>query len=85
LKIAIPDDYQNVALSIADWSAVAKKAEITGYLSEGAIQPTIAKVFPLCDAAEAVRHLIEEPAVWARADAGGGPTIQGHLVDISPG
>src|SRR5258705_7522421 len=29
LKIAILDDYQNVALSIADWSAVAKKAEIT--------------------------------------------------------
>src|SRR6266478_4583081 len=29
MKIAILDDYQNVALSIADWSAVAKKAEIT--------------------------------------------------------
>src|SRR5712675_3277324 len=29
VKIAILDDYQNVALSIADWSAVAKKAEIT--------------------------------------------------------
>jgi phosphoglycerate dehydrogenase-like enzyme len=29
LKIAILDDYQNVALSIVDWSAVAKKAEIT--------------------------------------------------------
>jgi phosphoglycerate dehydrogenase-like enzyme len=29
LKIAILDDYQNVALAIADWSAVAKKAEIT--------------------------------------------------------
>jgi phosphoglycerate dehydrogenase-like enzyme len=29
LKIAILDDYQNVALSIADWSAVAKKADIT--------------------------------------------------------
>src|SRR6267154_2442905 len=29
VKIAILDDYQNVALNIADWSAVAKKAEIT--------------------------------------------------------
>jgi phosphoglycerate dehydrogenase-like enzyme len=29
VKIAILDDYQNVALSIADWSSVAKKADIT--------------------------------------------------------
>jgi phosphoglycerate dehydrogenase-like enzyme len=29
VKIAILDDYQNVALSSADWSAVAKKADIT--------------------------------------------------------
>ena len=29
MKIAILDDYQNVALSSADWSAVAKKADIT--------------------------------------------------------
>src|SRR6266446_5525544 len=29
VKIAILDDYQNVALSIADWSALARKAEIT--------------------------------------------------------
>ena len=29
MKIAILDDYQNVALSIADWSAVARKADIT--------------------------------------------------------
>jgi phosphoglycerate dehydrogenase-like enzyme len=29
LKIAILDDYQNVALSSADWSAVAEKADIT--------------------------------------------------------
>ena len=39
--------------------AAAQKTLI-GYLSEGAIQPTIAKVFPLSDAAKAVRHLIEE-------------------------
>jgi phosphoglycerate dehydrogenase-like enzyme len=29
VKIAILDDYQNVALSIADWSAVARRADIT--------------------------------------------------------
>src|SRR5260370_16388660 len=29
VKIAILDDYQNVALSSADWSAVAKRADIT--------------------------------------------------------
>jgi phosphoglycerate dehydrogenase-like enzyme len=29
VKIAILDDYQNVALSLADWSAVVKKADIT--------------------------------------------------------
>ena len=29
MKIAILDDYQNVALSVADWSAVAKRADIT--------------------------------------------------------
>ena len=39
--------------------AAAQKTLI-GYLSEGAIQPTIAKVFPLSAAAEAVRHLIED-------------------------
>ncbi len=32
---------------------------LTGYLAEGAIQPTIAKVFPLSEAAEAVRHLMQ--------------------------
>ena len=29
MRIAILDDYQNVALSVTDWSAVAKKADIT--------------------------------------------------------
>jgi hypothetical protein len=29
MKIAILDDYQNVALTLADWSRVAGKAEIT--------------------------------------------------------
>jgi phosphoglycerate dehydrogenase-like enzyme len=29
VKIAILDDYQNVALDLADWSAVAGRAEIT--------------------------------------------------------
>jgi NADPH:quinone reductase-like Zn-dependent oxidoreductase len=38
--------------------AAAQKA-LLGYLSEGRIKPTIAKVFPLSEAAEAVRHLME--------------------------
>ena len=29
MKIAILDDYQNVALEMADWSAVSKRADIT--------------------------------------------------------
>ncbi|HWY25764.1 MAG TPA: zinc-binding alcohol dehydrogenase family protein, partial [Nevskia sp.] len=38
--------------------AAANEA-ILGYLQEGALQPTIGKVFPLAEAAEAVRYLIE--------------------------
>ena len=29
MKIAIPDDYQNVALEMVDWSALSESAEIT--------------------------------------------------------
>jgi hypothetical protein len=29
MKVAILDDYQNVALRLADWSAVRRHAEIT--------------------------------------------------------
>jgi NADPH:quinone reductase len=38
----------------------AAREVLLGYLKEGALQPTIAKVFPLSDAAEAVRYLIED-------------------------
>jgi NADPH2:quinone reductase len=38
--------------------AAAQRA-LLGYLSEGSIEPTIAKVFPLSEAAEAVRHLMQ--------------------------
>ena len=38
--------------------AAAQKA-LLGCLSKGAIQPAIAKAFPLSEAAEAVRYLIE--------------------------
>jgi NADPH:quinone reductase-like Zn-dependent oxidoreductase len=31
-----------------------------GFLAEGALQPTIARVFSLSEAPEAVRHLIED-------------------------
>ncbi|MFM0502729.1 quinone oxidoreductase family protein [Paraburkholderia caffeinilytica] len=39
---------------------VAARQALWGYLNEGALQPTIAKIFALSDAAEAVRYLIEE-------------------------
>ena len=29
MKIAILDDYQNVALRMADWTAISKRAEVT--------------------------------------------------------
>ena len=32
MKIAILDDYQNVALTMADWSALAERAEITVFM-----------------------------------------------------
>jgi NADPH:quinone reductase-like Zn-dependent oxidoreductase len=38
--------------------AAAQRA-LLRYLSEGSIRPTVAKVFPLSEAAEAVRHLME--------------------------
>jgi len=31
MKIAIPDDYQNVALEMVDWSALSESAEITAF------------------------------------------------------
>src|SRR5258707_6369201 len=45
--------------------ATAQKTLI-GYLSEGAIQPTIAKEFPLSDSADAGRQLIEDPPFCPR-------------------
>lgn len=38
----------------------AADATILGYLQEGALQPAVGKVFPLAEAAEAVRYLIED-------------------------
>jgi len=38
----------------------AAMATLQGYLGEGALQPTIGKVFPLSEASEAVRFLIED-------------------------
>ena len=46
--------------AFAPETLAAAQKTLIGYLSEGAIRPTIAKVFPLSDAAEAVRHLIED-------------------------
>jgi NADPH2:quinone reductase len=46
--------------AFAPETLAAAQKTLIGYLSEAAIQPTIAKVFPLSDAADAVRHLIED-------------------------
>ena len=45
--------------AFAPETLVAAQKELLGYLAEGSIKPTIAKVFPLSEAAEAVRHLME--------------------------
>jgi NADPH:quinone reductase-like Zn-dependent oxidoreductase len=41
-------------------TVAAAREVLLEYLKEGALQPTIAKVFPLSEAAEAVRYLIED-------------------------
>jgi NADPH:quinone reductase-like Zn-dependent oxidoreductase len=45
--------------AFAPETLAAAQKELLGYLAEGSIKPTIAKVFPLSEAAEAVRHLME--------------------------
>src|SRR5258708_31347888 len=48
VKIAILADYQNVALSIADWAAVAKKADITVFNDHiGQTAPLVARLLPV--------------------------------------
>jgi hypothetical protein len=42
-KIAILDDYQNVALTMADWSAVATRAEITVFSDHLAEREAVVK------------------------------------------
>ena len=37
----------------------AAQAALLGYLAEGALQPTVSKVFPMPQAPEALRYLIE--------------------------
>jgi phosphoglycerate dehydrogenase-like enzyme len=47
MKVAILDDYQNVALGLADWSAVASRAEITvfnDHLADSAV--LVARLLP---------------------------------------
>jgi len=41
-------------------TVAAAREVLLGYLKAGDLQPTIAKVFPLSDAPEAVRYLIED-------------------------
>src|SRR5437667_5775460 len=47
MKIAILDDYQNVALRMADWSALAKKAEIAVFNDHvSAVNDVVARLLP---------------------------------------
>src|SRR5262249_28673512 len=47
MKIAILDDYQNVALRMADWSALARRAEITVFNDHvSAIDDVVARLLP---------------------------------------
>jgi hypothetical protein len=41
MKVAILDDYQNVALEMADWSSVASRAEITVFNDHVADQEAV--------------------------------------------
>ena len=41
-------------------TVAAANAALLEFLKEGALQPAIDQVFPMSEAAEAVRHLIEE-------------------------
>src|SRR5260370_15420356 len=49
--------------AFAPETVAAAQKTLIGYLSDSAIQPTIAKVFPLSDAPDAVPHLIEHRAL----------------------
>jgi phosphoglycerate dehydrogenase-like enzyme len=49
LQIAILDDYQNVALSSADWSAVASRADITVFTDHVSGHDRVAKRLELFD------------------------------------
>ena len=50
MKIAVLDDYQNVALKLADWSALADRAEITVFDDHVAGPEAFIERLLLCDA-----------------------------------
>lgn len=50
MKIAVLDDYQNVALKLADWSALADWAEITVFDDPVAGPEAFIERLLLCDA-----------------------------------
>jgi hypothetical protein len=50
VKIAVLDDYQNVALKLADWSALADRAEITVFDDHVAGPEAFIERLLLCDA-----------------------------------
>ncbi len=43
----------------APQTVAAAQHTLLGYLAEGALEPTIARIFPLDEAPAAVRHLME--------------------------
>jgi hypothetical protein len=48
MKIAILDDYQNVALEMADWSALSESAEITPFNDGRSVYSLLMPVWRLC-------------------------------------
>jgi phosphoglycerate dehydrogenase-like enzyme len=62
MKIAVLDDYQNVALSMADWSAVSQQAEVTVFNDHVADrQRLVERLFPF-DAICVMRERTPLPA-----------------------
>ena len=68
MKIAVLDDYQNVALKLADWSALADWAEITVFDDPVAGPEAFIERLLLCDAgAHIVAASASLPVVGQRA------------------
>lgn len=62
MKIAILDDYQNVALSLADWSSLGPEAEITVFDRNLATEDEAAKTLGAFDVLVLMRERMAMPA-----------------------